>query len=218
MKQNESRQRKESSTFRTVDRSDWVETTTVQPRQRPKAGKALAVPQISSNMLHSSNPEISSQSQVTFMRQTEPAASMDLLGLHSSSQMSHSLDFNSAPKTLTSNGQFGGGSSNPFGDDFGKLAPSQIYQNNGLSSSYNDISNYSTNVPTTGFEDSFASLSVSGPRHQVGTTKRPKTVLAVISVTVLKTDTILLSHYMFYCFAGCWSNSSWTYPRSQQIW
>lgn len=174
-KQNElSRSKRDSSTAtKSVNRQDWVETTTIQPRERPKAGRRtpnhtssahapVAQPSVvvtsEPNDNQCGNTQTYEQNNMFTVNQTAPdnSATADLLGLFDKpSAMTQSLD-----STLSSPPSNGFSSTNPFGDDFGKLQPSQITNNlSGMSSSYNDITSSSVHQ----FDDSFGNMALHPP-------------------------------------------------------
>lgn len=129
------------------DKSDWVETTTVRPRERPRAGKNLQQqPPVTA-------PQLNRYSQASTHTRSIP--SVDLLGLSpQTTSMTRSLDSTKTTPMFAS-------VTNPFGDDFGKFDPSN-------SSAKLDISEQTTRgtVPhqpqqqLSGFEDSFADLLI----------------------------------------------------------
>lgn len=116
---------------RTNNKADWVETTTIQPRQRPKPSHH---PTQSNYKPHAaSTPDVCRAALSALSKPGEQSLShqgFDLLGISdssaatASSSMTRSLDSGSG--RLSSCHPLDSGSSNPFGDDFSKLTQFQL--------------------------------------------------------------------------------------------
>lgn len=175
---------------RVPDQSEWVETTTVRPRERPKAGKHLQPPQ--------SHPHHAPTVAFTATQNTSQPA-MQSLPPGSAVPVANMLDFGSALPTMTRSLDASSHRASPFGDDFSQFdagmfsvgassTPAALnsypaHHNNNASSinttSYTAgrpaINPASTNTNTApnaapntapstdllGFEDSFADLLIS---------------------------------------------------------
>ena len=154
-----------------VSSSDWVETTTVRPRERPKAGRHLQVQQQPpqtvpaapvSDYYQTIYHQAPTQNQTVTTHQnigTVPVADiLDLSGGSQASSMTRSLD-------STRSGHVRTYSASPFGDDFSTLDPRLIHQSAGASSTPAGLNTAQPGPPTNhkqlGFEDSFADLDLS---------------------------------------------------------
>lgn len=138
------------ATNRCNDKSEWVETTTIQPRQRPKPcrGKPHTT----------SNPDISSSTLLPVDSVHQQTYNLLNIGVGSTS-MTRSLDSGRLPNGQVDN-------SNPFGDDFSKMTPFQLKGVASADTSTVPVANIST---TQRLYPSLQENLVEGPptSHQV---------------------------------------------------
>lgn len=173
------KQRQESHTAKrsatvsrpSVDMTEWVETTTVRPRERPKPGKPLQPPTIITPAPEpTSTHSLAQRPHHIESLQTVPTA--DLLGVASQPNSMHrSLDSSLGTFTCHS-------STSPFGDDFSQYVP----QAKALPAT-NIASVDSHTGHQLGFEDSFSDLliqSTASSQSQVRRTAATTSYLLLI--------------------------------------